>query len=344
MIVDRDAITAGVTRLLKVNMGLQPGEHVQIVNDYLTGDQWNRPYEVVDECLTRSALARAVFDVVARQFPENKVVYYTYPSPGRHGAELEPEVARQLRAVPVTLAISNASISHTVAREEACAAGCRIASMPGFTPEMLMPGGPMDVDYLLIGQDTERLAALLTKASVVRVQTATGTDLTISVHGRTGRADTGLYDKPGRWGNLPAGEAYVAPVEGQSEGRLVVEVGWYPGLDNPMIIEFEKGNVVRITGGGDVGDYYRSLLGLGTDEHLSRRNMAELGIGTNPAAKSVASLLEAEKIKGTIHVGLGDSTHMGGNNPSDFHTDFVVPKPTVYFDGDKIIDAGRWLI
>lgn len=343
MIIDRDSIVSGVTRLLKVNMGLRRGEPVQIINDYLHGDQWKQPYEVVDECLVRSALARVVFDIVASEFSENEVRYYTYPSPGRHSAELEPEIAKELRAFPVTLAISNASVSHTKARAEACAAGCRIASMPGFTPEMLMPGGPMDADYRQIALDTERLAAMLTKAAVVRVVTSTGTDLSISVGGRPGNPDTGLYDKPGAWGNLPAGEAYIAPCEGESEGRLVVEVGWYPGLEEPMVVEFEKGNVTRIEGGGDVGAYYHSLLSLGTDEHVSRRNMAELGIGTNPAAKSVASLLEAEKIKGTIHIGIGDSTHMGGANVSDFHTDFVVPKPTVYFDGSKVIDSGKWL-
>jgi leucyl aminopeptidase (aminopeptidase T) len=38
------------------------------------------------------------------------------------------------------------------------------------------------------------------------------------------------------------------------------------------------------------------------EQHRCRRNVTELGIGTNPNAKSPLNLLEAEKIKGTVHV------------------------------------------
>jgi len=343
VIIDAASIADCVERLLKVNMGVKPGERIQIMNDYLVGDQWKRSLAVVDECLARSALARAAYDIAVERFPANEVCYYVYPSPGRHSAELEDEPAQRLLDFPVTVAISNASISHTVARERANEQGRRIASMPGLIPEMLMPGGPMDADYRQVAADTERLAAMVSATDVARVTSPGGTDLTIACKGREGRADTGLYDQPGKWGNLPAGETYIAPMEGLSEGRLVVEVGWYPELKTPMVLEFKQGSVVRITGGDEIGDYYRELLGLGTDEHVSRRNMAELGIGTNPNAKSVASLLEAEKIKGTIHIGLGDSTHMGGANAADFHTDFVVPRPDVFFDDKKVIAGGKWL-
>jgi len=70
--------------------------------------------------------------------------------------------------------------------------------------------------------------------------------------------------------------------------------------------------------------------------YISRRNLAELGIGTNPNAKRPDNILEAEKIKGTVHLAIGDNAHMGGKVHSDLHQDFVIPKPTLIFD-DKII-------
>ncbi len=81
--------------------------------------------------------------------------------------------------------------------------------------------------------------------------TRSGTDLVFSLKGRKGGEDNGINVKPGQWSNLPAGEAYIAPLEGTAEGELVVEKGWHPNLKENMIITFEKGLVCKIQGGGE---------------------------------------------------------------------------------------------
>ncbi|GAI08948.1 unnamed protein product, partial [marine sediment metagenome] len=68
---------------------------------------------------------------------------------------------------------------------------------------------------------------------------------------------------------------------------------------------------------------------------------AELGIGTNPNARRPDNVLEAEKIRETIHIAIGDSSHMGGKVTADLHQDFIVPKPTLKFDGKVIIKDGK---
>jgi len=92
-----------------------------------------------------------------------------------------------------------------------------------------------------------------------------------------------------------------------------------------------------------VRDELRNLLKPGANEepYLSRRNMAEFGIGTNPNAKKPDNTLESEKIKGTAHMAVGDNAHMGGKVHTDFHQDFIQPKPDVWVDGRPLMKEGK---
>jgi len=144
---------------------------------------------------------------------------------------------------------------------------------------------------------------------------------------------------------LPAGEAYIAPVEGTAEGDLVIPKGWFAGLDEEMTLTFKAGEVEGIRGGGKVRDKLMTILGLGVGgkKKKNRCNLAELGVGTNPKAQRIDITIEAEKIKGTIHIGIGDNSHMGGKVTADYHQDFVVPKPHLFLDGEKAMHEGVWL-
>ena len=150
--------------------------------------------------------------------------------------------------------------------------------------------------------------------------------------------------RPENWGNLPAGEAFVIPLEGSGEGSLVAPAGWYPGLSENMVFTIEKGLVVALDGGGEVGEQFRKLLKFESDEPLyrARRNLAELGVGTNPNAVRADNVLEAEKILGTVHVAIGDNIHMGGDVESDLHEDFVQPGVDLIVDGSVVILGGKW--
>ena len=211
---------------------------------------------------------------------------------------------------------------------------------------MFEAGGPMAADYEQIATDCQAFAGLLTGATEVIVRSPHGTDLHFSLKGRPGNADTGLYRTRGAWGNLPGGEAFAVPVEGTAEGELVVPAGWYPRLSEDMGFRFEKGEVVRVLGGGTIGDEFRRLLDLGSDDpaRKARRNLAELGIGANPNARRPDNVLEAEKIKGTVHLAIGDNLHMGGRVESDLHDDFVQPQADLFLDGKPVIVKGEWRI
>lgn len=339
--LDLEGIRSGVIKVLKVNMNLREDESVLLLSDVPQPGDWNLSYPRVSNFVRRSLMVRKMYDICREEFKGNRVDYLVYPSVGQHGSEPPAEVAERLLDYDVVLAIPTYSISHTRARQEATKKGARLASMPGLEYDMLLDDGPMAADYRAISEETERLAERLTEARVARVTTEYGTDITFSLEERAGGADTGIMADKGQWGNLPGGEAYIAPVEGTARGRLVLPAGWYFELDENTEFEFADGYVISVKGGGKVGEGFRRLLSLEDDKLKPRRNCAELGIGTNPKAKKPDNVLEAEKIRGTVHIAIGDSSHLGGVTESDLHEDFVLPEPTLYLDGKVIIEKGK---
>ena len=344
--IPREKIENAVIQVFKVNMAVKPGEKILILSDIPTRKDWkNKDSDEIEKMLATTFLGKAVADIARDVFSECVADFYPYFSIGRSGAEPTKKMAQVMTEYDVILAINCFSITHTEAREGASKAGARVATMRGTIPEMFYPEGSISVDYSAVQRETKLYAGFLTDASEARVVSDTGTDLTFSLRGRKAREDNGMYVEPGRWGNLPAGEAYIAPVEGTGEGDLVVRRGWHPGLEEEMILTFKGGEVREIRGGGKVNRMLSKLLGLGpgAPRKRSRCNLAELGIGTNPKARRIDITIEAEKIKGTIHIGIGDSSHMGGKVTADYHQDFVVNEPDLFLDHEKVMEKGGWI-
>jgi leucyl aminopeptidase (aminopeptidase T) len=343
--IPKKKIEKAVIQMFAVNMGVQRGERVLILSDIPTRRDWKEkdPAEI-EKMHAVTFLGKAIAEIAHINFTGCLVDFYPYFSIGRSGAEPTRTMAENMTRYNVILAINSFSLTHTEAREKASRTGARVATMRGAIPEMFFPNGSISVDYAQVAKETKVLAGFLTRAHEARVISAAGTDLTFSLKGRDGREDNGIYVDSGRWGNLPAGEAYIAPVEGTGEGKLVIGEGWHPGLKKDMALIFQAGEVVDIQGGGRVGREIAGILGLGSaGRKKTRCNLAELGIGTNPKARRVDITIEAEKIKGTIHIGIGDSSHMGGLIVADYHQDFVVHKPDFYLDGEKVMNNGKWI-
>ncbi len=240
----------------------------------------------------------------------------------------------------IIIALANNSTSHTNFRRLACHAGARFASLPHFDPEMF--GTSMTVDWHALAQRTDRLVTAVNRAEWVQVECPNGTVMHICKKGRLAEGDDGLLTADGAFGNLPAGEAYLAPLEGESHGTMVIEWGPTAKLQSPLTLTIADGKVVRIDG----EDPLRQRLEAKFAENPNCRNLAELGIGTNDKASRPDNVLEAEKILGTIHLALGDNTGFGGTVAAPFHEDYVFYQPTVTLvmaDGSQevILDSGR---
>ncbi|RMH58093.1 MAG: peptidase, partial [Candidatus Hydrogenedentota bacterium] len=215
------------------------------------------------------------------------------------------------------LAVTYYSTSHTFFRKVLNELGTRYASMPLFEEYLLREDGPLAVDREILVESGRKLLASLKGAVKIEVKSPNGTELVFSVSGRDFHSDDGDLTQPGSFGNLPAGEVYVAPVEGQTNGILVLEDG--------TRMEVEKGRCVKLTGDHPVKEIWKA--------HPEYFFIAELGMGTNPYASRPDNILEAEKIAGTIHVAFGDNAGFGGTQRIPYHEDHVVYKPQIRVDG-----------
>ena len=259
--------------------------------------------------------------------------------PRRNNGEPPPEPLPDFwKRFDLFLAPTSRSLTHTKARKAASEAGVRGATLPGVTREMMVRC--LAADYREVARRSEHLAQILTRGKSARVTAAAGTDITLSIEGREGIADTGLLTEKGSFGNLPAGEAFLAPVEGSAEGVIVVDgsIGDSGVMSEPLTLIVRKGAVTEVRGAG--AESLRKLL----DPHGPKAyQIAELGIGTNDQARIVGNVLEDEKVMGTVHIAVGNNAFMGGTIDVPSHQDAVLRSPDLLIDGVAVMRAGKLL-
>jgi aminopeptidase len=183
-----------------------------------------------------------------------------------------------------------------------------------------------------------RLIERLEPARELRIE-AEGTDLTLSVEGRTWINSDGKR-------NMPSGEVFTGPHEATAEGRIRFTIPSSPrGVEVAGIeLEFREGRVVEAR--AERGEEYLEAT-LATDEGASR--LGEIGIGTNFGIdRPVGAILFDEKIGGTVHLAVGRSyPETGGTNESAVHWDMICDLRrggTLYADGEPIQRDGRFLV
>jgi aminopeptidase len=298
-------------------MGTKPGERVLIVTD--------EPLRTIGY-----ALWQAAKDL------ETEVMLVEILPRASNGAEPPTEVAELMKMVDVVLCPTSKSLTHTDSRRAASAAGARVATLPGVTEEIMVRC--MNADYNKIAERTFRLCDELEKTSVIRVTAPAGTDVTLPIKGRKAHASSGLFREKGLWGNLPTGESYLAPVEGTSQGIVVVDgsMAQVGMVTEPIKIVVKDGYATEITGGAEAKHLRELLEPHGKDAYT----VAEFGIGTNDKAILTGLIIEDEKVMGTIHIAFGDNKSMGGSVRVASHLDGLITKPTVWFDERKIMDNG----
>ncbi len=257
-----------------------------------------------------------------------------------HGSEPPRAVAEAMKSADVVIAPTSKSLTHTKARIEATGRGVRIASMPTITEDIMRR--TMSADYSKIKERSQKFAELLSEGRQARLITPAGTELTFSLEGRKALADTGILHSKGDFGNLPAGEACIAPVEGKTSGVAIVDVtmAGVGVLKTPIKLVIKDGYVTEISGGPEA-EVLSSLL---EEKGKEAKNIAELGIGTNEKAVPSGSPLEDEKVMGTVHIGLGNNIVFGGKVDAPIHLDGIMRSPTLIIDDRTVIKDGQFLI
>ena len=305
----------GAHRVIDTCLGVRKGEKVVVVADGKT--------RVIAESLFEAALAAAARPILA-----------LIPPPEQAGEEPPEPLARMLAETDVAVLATSQSMTHTAARRMANRAGARIASLPGVTEDMLSVGA-LTADYLEIQKTTRRLERRLRNAKTVHLSNGAGTDITFDVTRRdwiTG--DTGVCHRKGETTTLPAGEIFVAPVEGSADGRLVIDAFLHEPLKEPVTVVVKEGHASKVvTAPKAVLEMNRG----GKDG----RNFGKFGLGLNPKARITGNVLEDEKSLGAAHIVFGDNAAYGGTVRCGTHVDAILTRATVEVDGKTIMEHGE---
>jgi len=298
-------------------MGVKEGEKVLVVTDTV-----------------KRRIGEALFKV-ASELRTEAMILVMLPRT-RHGEEPPEAVAEAMKHADAVVCPTQFSLTHTQARKRACEAGARIATMPGITEEMFSSGG-LTANYNEVALLTKKIAERLMKAKTA-VLVKDGSRLLLDLEGRRAIASTGLIRRPGEAGNLPSGEAYIAPVEGESQGETIID-GSMAGvgrLRSPLRVTVRDGFATAIA--GEQADQLVKALG----PTREARNIAELGIGTNKKARLIGNVLEDEKVYGTVHIAFGDNSTFGGKVKAGIHLDGVITRPTLYLDEELVMEKGEF--
>ncbi|TBL79066.1 aminopeptidase [Paenibacillus thalictri] len=283
---------------------------------------------------TKKELAEAVYEAGKQLGAEAMMVVMKERL--KSGEEPPAAISVAMANADVVLCITQHSLTHTQARKNAAKAGARLATMPGITEDMFLEGA-IAADYAQVKQLTYEVTDLLTKAGKVRIE-KDGYVLAFSIEERQGIPSTGVYVNPGESGNLPSGEAYIAPVEGSAEGQIRIDgsIAGIGKLSAPVLLTLEQGRIVRAESEGQEAQQLLHILGDGDG-----RLLGEFGIGTNDKARITGVVLEDEKVYGTIHVAFGSNNTFGGTISAGVHIDGVVTRPNVFLDDVLIMEHGK---
>lgn len=203
----------------------------------------------------------------------------------------------------------------------------RAATMPGFRSDMVPA---LRLDYGEVNRRVGILKDLLdraTGADIVFAHPGGEAQLHLDLRHRTAHASGGMLPAPGVAGNLPSGEAYIVPYEGELEGDPSRTAGVLPvQLGGEVVLyRIAANTAVEVLPGGPEAAREAALLA----REPAYGNLAELGLGVLAAfgLTPIGEVLLDEKLG--LHIAFGRSDHFGGQvAPRHFSS----PQAVVHID------------
>lgn len=268
----------------------------------------------------------------------------TMPPRSIDGEEPTKTVAEAMKAADVLFTPVQQSITHTYANRTAIGGGARGIMLSQYNPSMLYKGG-IHADFEAIRPLCLKVGKLLAGCDKVHLTTPGGTNLRLSLKDRPSNPHSGIVRKPGDVTTVPNIECSSSPIEGTSEGVIVVDASIpYYGIglvSEPIRLDVSGGRVTRISGGHQA-DFLDRLLARQGDPAVY--NIAQISFGLNPHCPMEGVMLHDEGVYGTSHIGIGTSVLLGGVVKTLTHFDALMWKPTLSLDGEIVLKDGVWLV
>jgi len=317
----------------------QPEEKVLVMTDLPHGDL--EDYAAWSDRRVMAEEWQAAFKALEGELGIIVSPLLTYEATGAHSGPLPAEgqmdgqsvrLEELLGETNIVVALTEYSATAHLAEYTQRFPDLRVASMPMVSRSMEQTA--LAADYAEVARKARLLEAKLDSAEGARVEFSTEDEMYFDLRYREAHADDGQLhaDKEGeRVINLPSGEAYIAPYEGEREGDPSQTAGSLPlMLEGELVVgRVQENRIVEVIGDGPQAEDMQGFFSL--DEAL--RNIAELGLGCNESAVVTGNVLEDEKVMG-MHWAFGLSEHLGGTvGVDDFsdpglaqHRDWVYPQ------------------
>ena len=284
-------------------------------------------------------VAALLFDA-ARAISSN-VFLHMIPDISMHGEEPHSITASLMFQSDVIFCFTVNSLAHSKARFDATESGARYLSLPDYSIGLLASPALL-TNFEELEPEAIKLSGVLDRGSLVRLTSDKGTDLEFSIANRKGNCASGIVREKGSLGSPPDSEVNIAPIETSCNGKIVID-GSIPHeklgtLSNSVILEFKDGRVVNVS--CDDQTVEQQIINLFDESGVKSRILGEFGIGLNPNAKLSGIMLIDEGARGTIHLGIGSNSTIGGTNTVPFHLDFVTTKQTVFVDEVQLMENG----
>jgi hypothetical protein len=326
-------------RLVNDVFAPQPGEKILVMIDLPHGEfsdhsEWVLRREMAEEW-------HEGLEQLATEMDFSVHPLFTYQATGQHSGSLPEE--GKMGGQPVRLEEILADTDIVIALTEYSATApliefvqrypdLRAASMPTVTKAMEQTA--LAADYQEVARKCQILVERLDRALGAEVEFATGQRMYFDLRYRKAEVDDGQLhaDKDGmRVINLPSGEAYIVPYEGEIEGQPSLTEGEIPVMCGNEVVSLtvEGNRIIEVLGSGECAAGFREYI----FQDEARRNIAELGLGVNDTAVVTGNVLEDEKVPG-MHWAFGLSEALGGTVGADdfsdpshvVHQDIVYPK------------------
>ena len=238
-----------------------------------------------------------------------------------------PEILDEATVVIAMMEVSVTGPLLQYGMRKGSAAKFRVASMP--LAERSMQDTCFLADPNRLVERGEILRQAVQAADLAEITFSTGDVCTFDLRHREAGADDG-YLGPDKKGfpviNLPSGEVWIVPYEGEVEGEPSRTAGVIPVAgENGDVARFvvEANRIKDVLGEGPRAEELREQM----SKDPTRRNVAEIAFGYNEAARVTGVFIEDEKAG--FHWGYGRSEFLGGTVSPD---DFASPETVLHID------------
>ncbi|OUE39552.1 leucyl aminopeptidase [Billgrantia desiderata SP1] len=200
-------------------------------------------------------------------------------------------------------------------------------------------------------EKVEIAGELLSKAKVIHITSAHGTDVTYKLNTYPTVTEYACTDEPGRWDHWPSGFVFTGGDDDGVDGTIVVAPGDILLPQNiyvrePITYTIEKGWITNIQGGLEAEIVKSYMASFGDERGFG---MSHVGWGMNRDAKWHRMVpgefpggmgMEPRSFYGNVMFSTGPNNELGGTNDTACHLDIPMRNCSLFLDGNPVLING----